>query len=149
MFKIITIPFDRKSKGFEDQILSDFILSKKIKSFRAEFFQDGTDTYWTVLLDYDPLIETASRSVKAEERENLDDIQKALFDRLKEWRKERAEKEGVPVYIVGTNKELADIAKAAPKTHEELKIIRGFGKSKVSKFGDEVIGIIKGFYSTP
>ena len=50
--------------------------------------------------------------------------------RLKAWRKERAEKDGVPVYIIGTNREFRDIVVARPETLEALKTVKGFGKAK-------------------
>ena len=142
MFKIVTIPFDRKTNGFDEEALTKFVLNKRIKSCQPEFFQDGGDNYWTVFLEYDPLVEVTSKA----ESERLDDPQRILLERLKAWRKERAEKDGVPVYIVGTNKELIDIVSSTPKSLEALKNIKGFGKSKISKYGKEIIDIIKAFF---
>ena len=142
MFKILTIPFDRRTKGFDEEALSRFILNKKLRSYRAEFFRDGNDVYWTVLLEYDPLIETAHEG----ETKGLDEAQKMLLERLKVWRKERAEKDGVPVYIVGTNRELADIVRNVPRTLEALKSIKGFGKGKITKYGNEITEIITVFF---
>ena len=143
MFKIITIPFDRKMQGFDDEILSSFVLNKKIKSYQSVFFNDSSDSYWTVFVEYDPLIESSPAE------SDLDDTQKILYDQLKIWRKERAEKEGVPVYIIATNKELANLVKTSPKTLESFKNIKGFGKSKASKYGEEIIAIITAFYANP
>jgi len=143
MFKIITIPFDRDTKTFHEDVLNKSILNKKIKSYHVNFFQDGENSYWSVFFEYDPLIEKTAEK----ELDGLDKPQRILLDTLKAWRKERAEKDGVPVYIVGTNKELLDIVRKAPKSAEGLKEIKGFGKSKVSKYGNELIEIIKGFYS--
>jgi hypothetical protein len=43
MFKIITIPFDRLKKGFDEEILNGFVINKHILSYRSEFFLDGED----------------------------------------------------------------------------------------------------------
>jgi superfamily II DNA helicase RecQ len=142
MFKIITIPFDRVHKGFNEEVLSKFILNKQVKFHRAEFFQDGEDAYWTIFLEYDPLLEKAAER----EIERLNEPQRLLLDRLKAWRKEKGEKDGVPVYIIGTNRELADIAVQAPRTLEALKAVKGFGKGKLAKYGKEIIDIINAFY---
>jgi len=65
MFRIITVPFDRTKKGFDEELLSQFILNKCIKNFRAEFFQDGDDKYWTIFLEYDPVLEkTADKALQ-------------------------------------------------------------------------------------
>lgn len=105
MFKIITIPFDRNKKGFDEEALTKFILNKQVISHHVQFFEDGTDKYWSVFLEYDPVLEKAPEK----EAEGLDEPQTILLERLRAWRKERAEKDGVPVYIIGTNKELVNI----------------------------------------
>jgi len=143
MFKIITVPFDRVKKCFDEELINKMTLNKQVKSCRAEFFQDGDEAYWTVFLEYDPLLEkTPERSV-----EGLDEPQKLLLERIKAWRRERATKDGVPVYIIGTNREMIDIVKSKPASLEALKLIKGFGKGKLDKYGTEIIELIRGFYS--
>lgn len=142
MFRIITIPFDSKSKGFDDEILCLFVLNKHVKNYSTHFFQNGSESYWTVFIEYDPMLEKVSSKAV----EELDDAQKLLFERLRQWRKETAEKNGVPSYVICTNKELNEIVKAAPQSIEALKNIQGMGKSKVTKYGSQMIEIIKGFF---
>lgn len=142
MFKIITVPFERNARGFEEELLNSFVINKQVKNYRAELFQDGGETYWTVFLEYDPLVERATES----DTSGLDDGQKVLLDRLRAWRKETAQKAGVPVYIVATNRELCDIVKTSPRSLEALKAIKGFGKGKVAKYGKDVVEIIQAFY---
>ncbi|MBC8177480.1 MAG: HRDC domain-containing protein [Deltaproteobacteria bacterium] len=145
MFKIITIPFNRIQKGFDDEVLNKFLLNKKVKSHRTEFFEDGGDKYWTLMVEYDPVLQKGSKK----EEEHLDESQKMLLNRLKAWRKDKAGKDGVPVYIIGTNKEFADIVKEAPKSLEALKNIKGFGQNKISRHGKEIVEIVKGFFEKP
>jgi len=142
MFRIITIPFDRTQKGFDDGDLSRFLLNKEVKSYKTAFFEDGGEKYWTLLLEYDPVLKKS----RGREEEHLDESQRTLLNRLKAWRKEKAEKDGVPVYIIGINKELVDIVKETPRTLEALKNVKGFGQAKVSKYGNEIINIVKAFY---
>ena len=142
MFKILTIPFDRGTKTFDEEILDKFFLNKAVKSYRPAFFQDGSDSYWTLLVEYDPLIGTSGER----ETKGLDPEQRMLLERLKAWRKERAEKDGVPVYIVGTNKQLIDMVKNTPRTIEALKAIKGFGKGKTDKYGKEITDLITAFF---
>jgi len=143
MFKIITIPFDRGKKGFDEEILTRFVINKRISSHRAEFFQDEDDAFWTVFLEYDPLLEKTGDK----ETLSLNEPQKLLCERLKAWRKETAEKNGVPVFIVTTNRELADVTRIAPVSLEALKQIKGFGKGKIEKYGREIIAMVSAFYS--
>jgi hypothetical protein len=53
MFKIITIPFDRQQKGFDDELLNRFVLNKRVTSYRSEFFQDAEDSCWSIFLEYE------------------------------------------------------------------------------------------------
>jgi len=143
MFKIITIPFDRQKKGFDEEILNRFVINKRITSYRSEFFQDPDDAFWTVFLEYDPLLEKTGDK----ETLSLNEPQKLLCERLKAWRKETAEKNGVPVFIVATNRELVDVTRQAPVSLEALKQIKGFGKGKIEKYGKEIIAMVSAFYS--
>lgn len=143
MFRILTIPFDPAKKGFDDELLSRFVLNKAVSHYQAVFFQEGGSGYWSVFLEYDPLVEKGTEK----EVEGLDEPQRILLEKLKTWRKERAQKEGVPVYIIGTNREMGAIVRKAPGSLDALKSIKGFGKGKISKYGQEIIDIISVFYS--
>lgn len=143
MFKIITIPFNNTSETFHDEILTNFVINKRIKKYSAKFFLSEGKPYWTVFLEYDALMESNSTS----EPHGFSEAQKMLSDKLKAWRREKAEAEGVPVYIVATNREVYDIVKAAPKSLEEMAAIKGFGRKKVEKYGKDVIAMIQAFYT--
>ncbi len=54
MFRIITLPFNRNSRGFDEDLLNHAVMNKQVKSWRAELFQDSGDTFWTVFVEYDP-----------------------------------------------------------------------------------------------
>jgi len=142
MFKIITIPYDRTAKGFDDELLTKFLLNKQVKSHQAEFFMDHGDPFWTVFIEYETILEKHSAPPPVP----LTKEQQTLFDRLKTWRKERADTDGVPVYVLATNKELSAIVTAAPKSQEALKSIRGFGLGKISKYGQDIIDLVTTFY---
>jgi superfamily II DNA helicase RecQ len=142
MFKILTIPFDKRKKCFAEELLNDFVINKQVKYYRAEFFTTAEETYWTVLIEYDEVLEkTPERALHG-----LNEPQRLLLERLKSWRKERATKDGIPVYLIATNKELMDIVRKAPASIEALKAIKGFGKSKTAKYGEEIVHFVNTFY---
>lgn len=45
----------------------------------------------------------------AEKPRELDDTQKLLFQRLREWRKGGSDQEGRPAYLIATNKQLVQV----------------------------------------
>lgn len=65
-----------------------------------------------------------------------------LFDRLREWRKERAGEESVPAFVVFTDATLQLIAEHKPRTPDALLRISGIGRSKLEKYGDEVLSVV-------
>ena len=67
----------------------------------------------------------------------------ALFERLREWRKERAGEESVPAFVVFTDATLQLIAEHKPRTPEALLRISGIGRSKVEKYGDDVLTLVE------
>lgn len=139
-FRILTIPFEPDKETFLEEDLNRFCLNKKIKTWQAEFFKTTKKAYWTVFLEYDEVLEPEKR------KDQLTEPEKLLFQRLREWRKQKAEAGGVPVYIIATNGELNELIKKTPKTIEALKAIRGFGQKKIEKYGKELTEMITNFY---
>lgn len=70
-------------------------------------------------------------------------IHPELVQALVDWRREKYQQENVPAYIVLHQKTLLAIADIAPTTKEELLSLKGFGKSKCDKYGDEILEIIR------
>ena len=58
-----------------------------------------------------------------------------VFSRLRDWRKAEAEQEGVPVYGVFTNEQLAEMVRQRAGTKAALKGIAGVGEARVEKYG--------------
>lgn len=64
-------------------------------------------------------------------------------DRLKRWRLETARATGVPAYVVFHDSTLNAIAAAQPASLAELLRVPGVGDSKLSKYGEEVLEILR------
>ena len=140
-FRVITIPFDEARETFHEEPLNAFCLNKKVVGWQAQFFLANGKAYWTVFLEYEPILEASP------EPSTLSHAQKLLYKRLREWRKEQAERQGVPVYVIATNKMLEEIARECPDSVEKLKTINGMGKKKIERYGRELIDLIKSFNS--
>ncbi|NLK95693.1 MAG: DNA helicase RecQ [Clostridiales bacterium] len=74
-------------------------------------------------------------------KEENEVINKELFDILKKWRRVVAAKENIKPYIIFSDSTLIEISNKLPKRKEELLNIRGIGEKKISKYGNEIIGI--------
>lgn len=141
--RIFTLPFDGISEGFPDEIVREFCINKKVHNIQSQFFLKEGNPYWSVAIQYDLL-------VKGEEKvRDLDEAQQQLFLRLRQWRKAQSEKEGLPAYIVATDRQLKGMVLCKVQTLENFKQIKGFGQKRVQNYGKLIIGIIKAFFEEP
>jgi ATP-dependent DNA helicase RecQ len=66
-----------------------------------------------------------------------------LFDALRAWRKREAADQGVPAYVIFQNDTLAAIAERRPADAEELAMIPGVGRSKLERYADAVLRLVR------
>ncbi|MCB9762745.1 MAG: HRDC domain-containing protein [Alphaproteobacteria bacterium] len=64
------------------------------------------------------------------------------FDRLRAWRNGRAETDGIPPYIILSNRELAAVARSTPQTLAELRRVEGIGKAKLTRYGPNILEVL-------
>jgi ATP-dependent DNA helicase RecQ len=72
------------------------------------------------------------------------DEQVALFEHLREIRREIAAEQSVPAYVVFADAALADMARRAPSTREEFLAVSGVGAAKLERYGDTFLAAIAG-----
>lgn len=142
--KIFTIPFDHNNQTFYEDELNDFMLKNSIKNLKTGFFNSSSNSYWTVFVEYENILKPHE---KEETEKQLTQPQKLLMEKLFQFRRQRAEKDGVPVFIIATNSQFRDIAIRTPKTIDQLKRINGFGKKKIQKYGKDIIDAVKSVYT--
>jgi len=65
-----------------------------------------------------------------------------LYKRLKVWRQQKANQEGVALNTILGLKIMIDIADRAPASIYKLKRIRGVGKKTLERFGDDLLAIL-------
>lgn len=68
-----------------------------------------------------------------------------LFEQLRIKRKQISELEGVPPFVVFSDKTLRDMCEKMPKNEEEFLEVSGVGHNKLEKYGEQFITIIKEF----
>ncbi len=67
-----------------------------------------------------------------------------LFERLRAWRKEISTAESKPAFTVFTDATLKAIAATSPSSSAALLQVSGVGRSKLEKYGDDVLQIVAG-----
>jgi DNA helicase-2/ATP-dependent DNA helicase PcrA len=69
----------------------------------------------------------------------LDDASAVRFAALKRWRLEQSRSEGVPAFVVFSNRTLEEIARVDPETLGELAAVSGVGPAKLESYGERVL----------
>jgi len=67
---------------------------------------------------------------------------RAAGEALREWRKLRSDADGVPAYVVLSNRQLEGIAAAMPADERELLACNGIGPTKLERYGEEILGVL-------
>lgn len=70
-------------------------------------------------------------------------MDEALFERLREWRLERAAEQKVPAYVVFTDATLTAIAETKPTDENKLSSVPGVGQTKLDRYGSDVLAMCR------
>lgn len=79
---------------------------------------------------------------KVDYRELLNAGDFVRFTRLRDERKKWAEAEGLPVYTVFTNAQLAALARGTFTTMSDLTQVEGLGQARVEKYGARLLALL-------
>jgi superfamily II DNA helicase RecQ len=146
-FQVITIPFDPVLKAFNAADINAFCLNKKVIRTQVEFFQENGSAFWSVFIEYETILSPITKSDP--EIKGLTEAGRLCYEKLRQWRKDTADKEGIPPFLIAKNTHLVEIVQKELSSLESLKQIDGFGKKKLEKYGKEITEIIKTFYPKP
>jgi len=95
-----------------------------------------TDKSWEVLKDKKKVtIRKAKEKTYVMTSQESMDYEKELFEQLKVLRREIADSEGVPAYIVLSDASLLELSTYLPLTKDQFSQISGFGNIKIEKYG--------------
>ena len=147
--RVLTLRFDPVRDGFDDTALRDFLKDKEVLSIRDYFFIRHEVPYLAVLVTYS-LPQLAAQPVADKPREQRDTSWRELmteadlpvFNALRDWRTEQSKQDGVPPYVICTNRQFAEMVKARPRSLAGLANIDGFGKTKLEKYGSKILAIL-------
>ncbi len=151
--KVFTLPYQASLGGFSDEALRSFLADKEVLCIDSQFFVKDGLPHWTVLVQYNLCERLASApgegsgSVNEKEawRKRLDQGGWGLFNRLREWRAAQAREEGMPPYLVFTNKQLTDFVVTRPESLAAIGRVDGVGPSRVEKYGKQVLELIHNY----
>ncbi|MEX2230132.1 MAG: HRDC domain-containing protein, partial [Dehalococcoidia bacterium] len=65
-----------------------------------------------------------------------------LFDALRRWRSARAREDGVPAYVLFSDRTMRELVAVRPASREQLLGVWGLGEARVERFGDDLLAVI-------
>ena len=78
----------------------------------------------------------------------VDQFDQALLEDLKDWRLKTSKELGQPAFLILHDRSLESMSASLPKTNEELLAIVGVGPAKVTKYGQDVLRIVRAHSGT-
>lgn len=122
--------------GEAQEALNAFLRSKRVLGVERVFAQTG----WAFCVEWlEGGRDTARNPPKVDYREALSPADFEVFSRLRRKRKELAERDGVQVYTVMTNEQLAEMVRLRVIAPTELRKIDGIGDARIAKYGADFV----------
>lgn len=130
--------------------LNAFLRSVRVLTVHHELISKGDNSFWSFCVEYMTAGSTSGAMKSGNDKKTRVDYKAvltpedfAVFVQLREWRKEIATKEAVPVYTIFTNEQLAQIVRNRTDTLAALNSLEGVGEARVKKYGQAVIELIQ------
>ena len=76
------------------------------------------------------------------------DFSPDLYELLRQKREEFGIAEGIPLFLVASNRTLKEMAASAPKSMAELLQVHGIGPAKIEKYGQDFLDVILKYCDT-
>ncbi len=127
-----------------------FLRSVRVLTVHHELVSQGDNSFWSFCVEYMTEGAPSGTLKTGHDKKNRVDYKAvlspddfAVFIKLREWRKDIAAKEAVPVYTIFTNEQLAQIARNRMDSLLLLKSVEGVGEARIKKYGQAVIELIQ------
>jgi len=89
------------------------------------------------------MIETGTAAPRDRERAAPVTSDNPAFEALREWRKSEAKAQSVPAYVIFHDRTLAEIAERMPANLDQLAEVPGVGATKLERYGDAVLEVMR------
>jgi superfamily II DNA helicase RecQ len=131
-----------------EEELNAFLRSVRLIAAHREMVRQDGRHYWSIVVEYlagnkkdERRSEFAKRKIDYKEELSPEDF--TVFAKLRDWRKEAAAQEAVQLYNIFMNEQLAAMVEKKAMTKAALMEIEGIGATKVEKYGDAVLAILR------
>lgn len=145
--RIVTLRYDDNLAGFPEEPLRQATAGREVLSVREHFYIHGGLPHLTLVLELGGTgVDDAKRIQRTghgpDALEGVPPDRRKLYFDLKQWRNERATRDGIPPFVVLRNELLAEICRRAPHSLAALREISGVGEKTVEKYGTDLLALM-------
>jgi len=139
----------------EQEHLNQFLARQAVVAVEQHLVQAGSASFWAVavtLRDGTPpqaRLAAQPAGAKIDYKEVLNEADFAVFSTLRELRKSLAQREGVAIYAVFTNEQLAAMVTGRVTALSGLRGIEGVGEARCGKYGEAFLARLREAFATP
>ena len=140
-FQLFQYPLPADDRNLED--LNRFLAGQRVATVNHHVvnFPRGAMLVFVVETVGTEIGKTQRRG-RVDYRDVLDADDFEVFRKIRDVRKRLAQEEGVPIYAVFTNAQLASIAEARCRDTADLLAIEGIGQARVERYGEAILAAL-------
>ena len=153
-FRIFLIPVLYSDEATEE--LNAFIAGHRVAHIERKWIDQGTQSAYVFCVEYVLASPTRDGNPRSQLSRNRIDYKTILspneftiFSLLRELRKELSQQEGVPVFALFSNEQLAQMVQRRCASKADLQGIEGIGEAKVEKYSEKLLATLSKFASPP
>lgn len=149
--RIITLKYSEGLGGFPEEDLRKAVSSREVLDVREYYYEYAKVPHMTFVVTLGAKYQRNETVRQREEDPELSvpEQLRNLYREIRQWRNEKARKEGVPSYLVLRNAQIAEICRRIPRSLTALKEIEGIGEATCAKYGKEILSLIPEEINTP
>ncbi|MEM7201642.1 MAG: HRDC domain-containing protein [Planctomycetota bacterium] len=147
--RVLTLRYTPERAAVDDQALIDLTHRSTVTQIEARFFEHNGAPVLLCLVTYQtgpPGVTapatTARRDRRSHPRRPVDGLpaeDRPRFEALRAWRAARAREDGVPPYVILTDRELCAVVATRPRSITALVAIDGIGPAKAKRYGGALL----------
>ena len=137
---------DRSKKFWRlliDELLAQKVIAKSESLYPALYFLEKA----VPVLKNEAKVEMVriqeKKTAKRKRIEETGTYDNDLFDLLRALRKQLADEQGIPPYIVFSDRSLRDMAALLPRSPEDMLSVSGVGEVKLQRYGKQFLDLIR------
>jgi superfamily II DNA helicase RecQ len=153
-FKLFAVPVSNGAEA--ERELNGFLQSHRVLTVDRQLVAHGPSSFWSFCVDYlapgaeragPPSTRPPGAKAKIDYREVLKPDEFAVYARLRDLRKGISHEEAVPVYMIFTNEQLAQMVQTRAASKADLEKIAGVGNARVEKYGPRFLEVLVAAWS--